>query len=138
MIGPPAGGMRGNSVMHQRLHSPGENIVIGNGMMNIRWLAPCTGNNMPDIRWPTSRMYKMNRLVRIPYGKDSKSRTKRGLRLGERPKDIMTGPPAGRMRGNSVMTSRPGRSHNLKVKVTECQTLGGPLHTRTECIKPAI
>ena len=33
----------------------GEYKVIGNGMMNIRWPASCTSNNMPDSRWPTYR-----------------------------------------------------------------------------------
>ena len=62
----------------------------------------------------------MNRLVHILYRIDSRKCTKRGLILyimisppiGEHPKDIMVGPPAGGIRG---------KPH----KVTECRTLGG-------------
>ena len=74
------------------------------------------------------------------YGKDSKSRTERGLRLGERPKYIMNAPAGGGVRGNSVMTSRPSRAGRIQAE-NEIHTwfcsfpyvIGG--NTRTECIK---
>ena len=82
----------------------------------------------------------MNRLVRIQYGKDSKSRTERGLRLGEHPKYIMNAPAGGGVRGNSVMTSRPARAGRMQAEnefirsfVRFLYVIGA--NTRTECIK---
>ena len=90
----------------------------------------------------------MSRLVRFQYGKDSISRTEGGLRLGERPKDIMNAPTAGGLRGNSVTsrTALAGASHGsdspgeykLKMKfirsfVHFLYVIGA--NTHTECIK---
>ena len=108
MVSPPAGEIRGNSrddVMAER--DRGEYILIGNGMLNIRWPAPYTSNNRPNIRWPTYRMYKMNRLVRILYR--NASSTKRCLKLGEHPKDMIVGPLAGRIQGNPRDDVTPNR-----------------------------
>ena len=50
-------------MMSRSKPAEGEYIVIGNGMMNIRWPPPSTSNNMPNIRWPMYRMYKLNILI---------------------------------------------------------------------------
>ena len=80
----------------------------------------------------------MSRLVRIQYGKDSISRTKGGLRLGERPKYIMNAPAGGGVRGNSVVTSRlagrmQAKNEFIRSFVRFLYVI--EMNTRTECIK---
>ena len=97
---------------------------------------------MLDIRWPVGQIHVQNilneQISSFLYVIGAKTRTKSTNWSRNGLPETACVHVASRMVPLRPASLSDGRSHNSKVKLTECRTLGGQGgNTRTKCIKQA-